>query len=97
MSKPMSDFQRQFLARGTGQQLYTENEFNEKLSQKMAEIMAVAIDTSKTAVMIERQACAEVALMGTDEPVQTETLEILKKERQRIHDAILNRIPTQRQ
>ena len=57
----------------------------------------VAIETTKKAIFIERQACAEVALQGTGEPVQSETLEILKQERQRIHDAILNRIPSQRQ
>ena len=62
-----------------------------------AEIMTVAIETTKKAIFIERQACAEVALEGTGEPIQTETLEILKAERQRIHDAILNRIPSQRQ
>jgi len=82
MSKPMSDFQRQFLARGTGQQLYTENEFNEKLSQKMAEIMAVAIDTSKTAVMIERQACSDM---------------VKEAGHLDLAESILNRIPTQRQ
>jgi hypothetical protein len=32
----------------------------------------------------EREACAELAMQGTDEPVQTKTLEILRKERERI-------------
>jgi hypothetical protein len=32
----------------------------------------------------EREACAELAVKGTDEPVQTKTLEILRKERERI-------------
>jgi len=93
MSKPMSDFQRKFLARGTGQQLYTENEFNEKLSQKLAEIMAVAIDTSKTAVMIEREACAEVVQSLADSEDEGETCTALRK----AVEAIRNRIPTQRQ
>ena len=44
------------------------------------------------AVKKEREECAKVALQGTDEPVQTDTLEILKKERQRISDAIKNRM-----
>jgi len=82
MSKPMSDFQRQFLSKGTGQQLFTENEFNEKLSIKIAEVMAVAIDTSKTAVMIERQACADIVKEAGHEELS---------------EKILNRIPTQRQ
>jgi hypothetical protein len=36
----------------------------------------------------EREACAELVLQGTDEPVQTKTLEILRKERERIASAI---------
>ncbi len=36
----------------------------------------------------EREACAELVVKGTDEPVQTKTLEILRKERERIVDAI---------
>ena len=93
MNKPMSDFQRQFLARGTGQQLFTEAEFNKKLSQKMAEIMAVAIDTSKTAVMIEREACAEVVQCLADLENEGETCTALKN----AVEAIKNRIPAQRQ
>ena len=36
----------------------------------------------------ENEACAELAVKGTDEPVQTKTLEILRKERERIAAAI---------
>jgi hypothetical protein len=36
----------------------------------------------------EREACAQLALQGTGEAVQTRTLEILQSERQRIADAI---------
>lgn len=99
MSKvELSDFQKRFLlGAGAQQTLYTEKEFNEALAQAKAEIMAIAIETSKQAVMIERQACAEVALQGTGEAVQAQFLEAMKVERQRIHDAILSRIPSQRQ
>jgi hypothetical protein len=93
MSKPMSDFQRQFLARGTGQQLYTDVELNEKLSMKIAEVMAVAIDTSKTAVMIEREACAEVVQSIADSEDEGEVCTALKN----AVEAIRNRIPSQRQ
>ena len=93
MSKQMSDFQRQFLARGTGQQLFTDVEFNEKLSQKIAEVMAVAIDTSKTAVMIEREACAEVVQSLADSEDEGEVCTALKN----AVEAIRNRIPSQRQ
>ena len=36
----------------------------------------------------EREACAELVVRGTDKPVQTKTLEILRKERERIAAAI---------
>ena len=36
----------------------------------------------------EREACAELTMQGTNEPVQTKTLEILRKERERIAAAI---------
>jgi hypothetical protein len=36
----------------------------------------------------EREACSELVVRGTDEPVQTKTLEILRKERERIAAAI---------
>jgi hypothetical protein len=43
-----------------GKTLYTQNEFNDALAEAKAEIMAIAIQTSKQAIAIERQACAEV-------------------------------------
>ena len=36
----------------------------------------------------ECEACAELVVRGTDKPVQTKTLEILRKERERIATAI---------
>ena len=39
-------------------------------------------------VIAEREACAELAMQGTNEPVQTKTLEILRKERERIAESI---------
>jgi hypothetical protein len=36
----------------------------------------------------ERDACIEVVMKGTGEPVQTRTLEIINQERERIVDAI---------
>jgi hypothetical protein len=40
------------------------------------------------AAAAECEACAELVVRGTDEPVQTKTLEILRKERERIATAI---------
>jgi len=57
----LSDFQKKFFAQGTGQQLFTAKEFEEGLAQAKAEIMAVAIQTTKQAIGIEREACARLA------------------------------------
>jgi hypothetical protein len=78
----MSDFQKQFMSRGTGAKLFTKTEFDEALTVAKAEIMAVAIETTKTAIMIEREACAKLA----DECTNIEEL----------GEAIRNRIPSQR-
>ena len=84
MSVDLSDFQKRFLlGQGAGQTLYTEKEFNEALTQAKAEIMAVAIQTTKQAILIEREECAKLA----DECVNFEEL----------GEAIRNRIPSQRQ
>lgn len=57
----LNDFQKSFLARGTGQTLYTEKEFEEALAIAKAQIMQVAIETTKTAIAIEREECAKIA------------------------------------
>jgi thiazole synthase ThiGH ThiG subunit len=84
MSKvELSDFQKRFLlGQGAGQTLYTQKEFEEALAQAKAEIMAIAIQTSKQAIFIERQACAEMADLAGYPELAAE---------------ILNRIPSQRQ
>ena len=95
--KKLSPLAKKLLGNAGHIDVFTQTEFDEALVLAKAEIMQVAIETTKQAIFIERQACAELALKGTDEPVQTQTLEILKTERQRIHDAIMKRIPSQRQ
>jgi hypothetical protein len=95
MSKvELSDFQKRFLlGTGAGQTLFTEKEFMETMAQAKAEIMAVAIETSRQAVMIERQACAEIVLALAEEEEEGEFRTALKN----AAEAILNRIPSQRQ
>lgn len=96
MSKvDLTDFQKRFLlGQGAGQTLYTAKEFEEALAQAKGEIMAVAIQTTKQAIFIERQACAEMAFKyeaekagKLDDPDFDSPLA----------NAILNRIPVQRQ
>ena len=53
-----------------------------------AECQRPACVATRRAVQREREACAELALQGTGEAVQTRTLEILQSERQRIAAAI---------
>ena len=86
----LSPLARQLLGSSGAMKLFTQTEFDDALTVAKAEIMAIAIETTRKAISIEREECAKVALQGTDEPVQTDTLEILKKERQRISDAIKN-------
>ena len=57
----MSDFQKSFLAR-SGMTVYTQKEFDEQLAVGKAQIMQVAIETTKTAIAIERNECAKIAM-----------------------------------
>lgn len=50
-----------------GKTLYTQNEFNDALAEAKAEIMAIAIQTTKQAIDIERNACADIALAWSQE------------------------------
>lgn len=94
MSKvDLSDFQKRFLlGQGAGQTLYTAKEFEEHLAQAKAEIMAVAIQTSKQAIMIEREECARILEeeMAEQDTAVRGVLEMLT-------ERIRNRIPSQRQ
>jgi len=78
----MSQLQRQLLGQDHVK-FYTQQEFDAALAIAKAEIMTVAIETTKRAIFIEREACAQLA----DECVDIEKL----------GDAIRNRIPSQRQ
>ena len=44
-----------------GQTLFTQDEFNKALSEAKAEIMAIAIETTKQALAIEREERAKLA------------------------------------
>ena len=58
--KELTDFQKKFFACGTGATLFTQEEFNNELALAQAQIMKVAVDTTKTAIAIEREECAKV-------------------------------------
>ena len=94
MSKvELSDLQQRFLlGTGAGQTLFTEKEFGEAMTQAKAEIMAIAIETSKQAIMIEREECAKILEeeMAEQDIAVRGVLEMLA-------ERIRNRIPSQRQ
>ena len=94
MSKvELSDFQKRFLlGQGAGQTLYTAKEFEEALAQAKGEIMAIAIQTTKQALLIERDECARILEeeMAEQDTAVRGVLEILA-------ERIRNRIPSQRQ
>ena len=86
-----SDFQKQFFSKGTGGTLFTQKEFDDALVMAKAEIMSMAIEASKMAVAMEREACAklvdEEALDHTDPPYAEHFTELAAR--------IRNRIPSQ--
>jgi hypothetical protein len=86
MSKDMSDFQKAFLAKGVQNTLFTQKEFDDALAFAKAEIMAMAIEASKTAVIMEREACARIIAEWTDD-----------LDASQMAKALLERIPEQRQ
>jgi len=58
--KEMSQLARQLLGGSGAVTFFTQAEFDNAVTIAKAEIMTVAIETSKRAIMIEREACAEV-------------------------------------
>ena len=81
-----SDFQKAFFAKGVGNKLFTQEEFDAELQAAQAEIVAIAITATKEAVIIEREACAEIVENFNGE-----------KDLKAIAELIRNRIPQQRQ
>jgi len=57
----LSNFQKQILFGQRGEPLYTQHEFDQALAAAKAEIMTIAIETTKQAIAIEREECARLA------------------------------------
>jgi thiazole synthase ThiGH ThiG subunit len=83
---------RQILGNSGAVEFYTQQEFDAALTVAKAEIMTVAIETSKKAVLIEREACADVVRALADAEDEGEVATALKN----AVEAVLNRIPSQR-
>lgn len=63
----LSPLARQLLGSSGAMKLFTQTEFDEAVREAKAEIMAIAIQTSKQAIAIERNACADLALQWSQE------------------------------
>ena len=79
MTKEMSQLARQLLGNSGAVEFYTQQEFDAALAVAKAEIMTVAIETSKKAIMIEREACAELLQKLAGEEDECEVATALKK------------------
>lgn len=88
----MNKFATNLLAQG--QAFFTQDEFNKALSEAKAEIMAVAIQTTKQAIFMEREACAQMAYAYEAKLAGKEDDEDFNSP---LANDILNRIPVQRQ
>ena len=90
--KELSPLARQLLGGSGHVKFYTQQEFDASLAIAKAEIMTVAIQTSRQVIMIERQACADLVRdLAKDQAIGT--AQVLES----AAEAILNRIPSQRQ
>jgi peptide subunit release factor 1 (eRF1) len=58
--KELSPLAKQLLSGSGAVDLFTQSEFDDALAIGKAEIMKVAIDTTKTAIRIERSECAKI-------------------------------------
>ena len=93
----LSNFQKNFLAGSGHVEVFTQKEFDEALTLARAEIMAVAIDTTKQAIFIEREECAKIAEQIEKERFDSVGDPRVNKFKSEIAEKIRNRIPTQRQ
>jgi hypothetical protein len=76
-----------------GQTLFTQNEFDKALNEARAEIMAVAIHTTKQAMFLERRACAQMLLDMADMEDEGTVCTALRD----AANQLINRIPAQHQ
>jgi len=91
--KELSGLARQILSGAGHVTLFTQQEFDEALALGKAEIMKVAVEITKQAIFIERQACADLVAELAAQEDEGEVATALKN----AAEAIKNRIPAQRQ
>lgn len=89
----LSPLARQIMGNAGTMKFFTQSEFDAALTEAKAEIMAIAIQTTRQAIFIEREACAELVMQLADKEDEGETCTALRD----AATAIINRIPSQRQ
>jgi hypothetical protein len=75
------------------QTLFTQNEFDKALGEAKAEIMAIAIQTTKQAMFLERRACAQMLLDMADMEDEGTVCTALRN----AAELMFNRVPAQNQ
>ena len=91
--KELSPLARQLLGNAGAVKFFTQQEFDESLALAKAEIMTVAIETSKRAIFIERQECSRLVKELAEQEDEGEVATALMNAAR----AIYNRIPSQMQ
>jgi hypothetical protein len=89
--KELSPLAKQLLSGAGAVEMFTQSEFDDALAVAKAEIMMVAIETTKRAILIERDECAKIVedwSDGINDP---------RDEGKKLAELIRNRIPSQRQ
>jgi len=74
-----------------GQSLFTQDEFNKALTEAKAEIMAIAIQTTKQAIFMERKACAQLLMNMAEADDEGAVCTALRN----AAEEVMNRIPAQ--
>lgn len=65
--KELSHLARQLLGHANVMPMFTQKEFDRALLEARAEIMAIAIQTTKQAIAIEREECARLVESAAEE------------------------------
>ena len=66
-NKELSPLARQLLGHANVMPMFTQREFDKALAEAKAEIMAIAIQTTRQAIAIEREECARLVESAADE------------------------------
>lgn len=96
--KELSQLAKQILGNAGSINVFTQKEFDEALALAKAEIMQIAIETTKKAIYIERQRCARIAMELSDLWAQNDEAPMsISVGLEYCAEKIMNRIPSQRQ